>query len=141
MYHLVQFTDDGIFHICKNDKLKTKGSCKFAQWFDRHYYSAKVISSSRKYTELNILKSCYQNISQGFPIVNLQKIVYVNELSEGTSENCVDSDDSIQDPNYVAIEGDSDSSSDDNSFGDQLNDGCSSTDYGKVSGNNVFSII
>lgn len=93
IYHLVQFTDDGIYHICKNGKLKTKGPCKFAQWLDGHYYSARVISSSKKYKELNILKSCCQNISQGFPVVSLQKIAYNDELSEVTSYKFIDSDD------------------------------------------------
>lgn len=143
MNHLVQFTDDGIFHICKNGKLKTKGACKFAQWLDHHYYSARVISSSKKYKELKILKSCYQNISQGFPIVRLQKILQYNEGSEDTSENCIDSDDqkvtsddSVQDPNYVDSE--SDSSSVENCFHDQLNEGSSSVEYGKVSGNKIL---
>lgn len=144
IYHLVQFTDDGIYHICKNGKLITKGPSKFAQWLDRHYYSARVISSSKKYKELNILKSCYENISQGFPVVSLQKIEYDNELSEDTSDKCVDSDDqkvnsddSVQDPNYVCSERDSDLSSD-NFFCDQLNYGYSSNEYGNVSGKNIY---
>lgn len=100
MYHLVQFIDDGIIHMCENKKLKNKSNCKLAQWHDGHFYRAKVLWTSKNEQELDILKSFHQNILNGFPIVILQKFLNDCELLS-SSEKDFDSDDSVQDPNFV----------------------------------------
>lgn len=127
MYHLVQFIDDGIIHICENKKLKNKSNCKLAQWHDGHYYPAKVLWISKNDEELDILKSFYHNILNGFPIVILQKFVNDNEILS-SSEKDFDSDDSVQDPNYI------------DSGDDESSDGYSSINA-RSSGKNVRILV
>lgn len=69
MFSLVQFTEDGIMHVCPTkDVLKFRGKI-CARWLDNHFYLAKVLLT---HPALKLLHSFQKNIERGLPRVVIQ---------------------------------------------------------------------
>lgn len=69
MFSLIQFTEDGIMHVCPTkDVRKFRGKIS-ARWLDKHFYLANVLLT---HSALKLLHSFQKNIEHGLPRVVIQ---------------------------------------------------------------------